>query len=88
MDIANIKEKTLIVVGAEWCAPCKSLKKLIAENDVGVSTTVVDIDLDPDTAQQFQVRAVPFLILAENGEVVRTKAGGMDLAKLKAFIEG
>lgn len=80
----------LIDFWAEWCAPCRQLAPTIQElaEEYGDKLRVVKIDVDanPKTAAQMQVRAMPTLLMVKNGAVVGQLVGRQPKDKLKQLI--
>jgi thioredoxin-like negative regulator of GroEL len=53
----------------------------------GVELINVDADTDANTARQYNVRAIPTLILLdETGEEIKRKSGGFTLGELNKFL--
>ncbi len=73
----------------EWCSPCKSLMKLIDLVTPGMSLEVkkVDISVETDLALQYGVRAVPTLVLLDDGKVVGKHVGAMTKEQLLDFLK-
>src|SRR5262245_60658897 len=83
----------LLIFSAEWCGPCKLLKKntLSAKeftNGGGaLRVTDVDIDADEKTAGRFAVSAVPTLVLlTADGKIVSRRTGYLDATYFLAWI--
>ena len=73
---------------APWCGPCMAMTpaiESIAEEFSGrAAVAKVNVDLCPDAAERFGIRAVPTIIFFRNGESVEVIAGARskeDLAK-------
>jgi HEAT repeat protein/thioredoxin-related protein len=84
----------LLIFGAEWCAPCKLLKKntLAApeflEGAGALRIVEVDVDADEKTARSFKVIAVPTLVLlTSDGKIVSRRSGYADVKELLAWLE-
>ncbi|MCY2983796.1 MAG: thioredoxin family protein [Planctomycetota bacterium] len=83
----------LIVLGAEWCAPCKQLEKELELPTAEVlfrRWVVVKIDIDEEVAlaKEWQVNSVPaFRILGIDQEVYASNEGFGGLKKLVAWLE-
>lgn len=72
-------EVTLIDFHADWCGPCKTQDPIIEEleEDLGddVSFKYVDVDEEPDVANEYQVRSIPTIIVRNENEVVERFVG-------------
>jgi thioredoxin 1 len=64
----------LIDFYADWCGPCQSLLPIITElaeeNKEDIEIVKVNVDLNPELSQKFQVRSIPALFFLKDGEVV------------------
>ena len=59
----------MIVIGAEWCAACKSLKQALSSKEIGF--TYMDADENPEVIREFNIKSLPTtLIKSESGTVV------------------
>jgi len=64
---------------AAWCGPCKAvapeLEALAAQYGDAVKVVKVDVDANPQVAQQYGVRSIPTIGLFEAGELTRQIVG-------------
>ena len=69
----------LVDFSAEWCGPCKSLApilKQVAKATEGKARIIkIDVDKNPDIAQQLSVRGVPTVIIYKNGKQLWRQSG-------------
>ena len=60
--------KTMKYFSATWCGPCKSFKPVMNEiAGEGYQIAFLDVDKNKDMASQYNIRAVPTIIIEENG---------------------
>lgn len=80
MEIKNFKEDVLeatlpVLVDfyADWCGPCKMvapvLEELESEYGDKLKIVKVNVDKEPQLAQQFRVVTIPTMMVFENGEI-------------------
>ncbi len=87
----EIKNKTSVVMldfYADWCGPCRMVGPIvheIAEERNYITVGKLNVDNDPDLAQNFGVMSIPTIVVLKNGEEaaravgVRTKQQLLDI---------
>ena len=95
LDSANFENavkdtSTPVVVDfwAPWCGPCKAIAPILEEiaEEMGdqVKICKVNVDNNSDIATQYEIRAIPTILLFKNGEVAETIVGLTSKDDLKA----
>jgi thioredoxin 1 len=78
-SIINGTKPVLVDFYATWCGPCKTMSPLLKQvkDKVGDEATIIKIDIDKNqpAAQQWQVTAVPTLLLFKNGKLLWRQSG-------------
>jgi thioredoxin 1 len=80
---------TLIKFEADWCSPCKTMDEVMKGFDydaLGVRFARVDVDSEDGMvlAQDFNVRAIPALLLVDDHDGVIDRSSGL---KTRQWIE-
>ncbi|HZI33718.1 MAG TPA: HEAT repeat domain-containing protein, partial [Candidatus Binatia bacterium] len=83
----------LLIFGAEWCGPCQLLKSRTLSSpdflrqDKPLHVAEVDIDANQKMAQDFNVEAVPTLILlTADGKIIERHTGFMEATALSQWL--
>jgi thioredoxin 1 len=91
-EVLKSKVPVLVDFSATWCQPCRAIAPLVdqlaGEYEGRVKVTALDIDESPATAQKFQIRGVPTLLLIKEGKVVAQQVGAVPKAKIAAMMNG
>ena len=68
-DIENGARPALLDFYASWCGPCRMLRptlEAISEERSDVKVAAVNIDENPDLADEFDITSIPCVILFKN----------------------
>lgn len=93
-EFAEVQEKNVALIdfSAGWCGPCKMLAPILEEVSEKMSESVtfynVDVDENPDLAQQFNVTSIPALVILKKGEKAEMQIGFQPKDRIEAFIKG
>lgn len=71
---------------ATWCGPCKQLAPIVEKMEKKYAGKIafsrVDVDAEPQLAEQYNITAMPTLVFIKGGEVIDVAVGLMSEAEL------
>jgi thioredoxin 1 len=89
-DVIQSAKPVLVDFSAEWCGPCKMMPPILKEvkDRMGDAVTIIKVDVDknPQAAQQYNIQGVPTLIVFQNGEVKWRQSGVIPAGQLEQVL--
>lgn len=89
-QVKNSDKTVLLDFYADWCGPCRMVSPLvdeIAEENPGYLVAKINVDNEPELAQEFGVSSIPTLVVMKNGKITNQSAGAKPKAQILAMLE-
>ena len=88
-EVMESDKTVLLDFWATWCGPCRMIAPVleeVAQEREDVKVCKIDVDKEPELAQQFQIMSIPTLIVMEQGRVVNKALGAMPKNSVLALL--
>lgn len=90
-EVLHSEKPVLLDFWATWCGPCRMVSPIvdeIADETSDIKVGKVNVDEQPDLAQQFQVMSIPTLIVIKDGKVTNQSVGAKPKAAILDLLKG
>jgi len=88
-EIVKANDNVLVDFFATWCGPCRMLLPLVEqvmeEEKSWLKVVKINVDENPELANEFKVRSIPTLVLFKSGEVSKINTGFLPKDELLKF---
>ena len=89
-SVKNSSKAVLLDFYADWCGPCRMVSPLVEEiaaENPQYLIGKINVDKEPELAQQFKVLSIPTLAVIKNGAVINRSVGARPKTEILAMLE-
>ena len=89
-EVLHSDRPVLLDFWAPWCGPCRMVGPILEEiarerSDIKVGN--VNVDEQPELANQFGVMSIPTMVVLKNGKVVNQAMGARPKGQILALLQ-
>ena len=89
-EVLQSDRPVLLDFWAPWCGPCRMVGPIldeIAREQAGIKVGKVNVDEQPELANQFGVMSIPTMVVLKNGKVVNQAMGARPKGQILALLQ-
>ena len=82
--------KHILYFTADWCNPCKKTRPIVEElnrEQIMAKFFIIDVDVEPEMAQDFEVRSIPTFVLIKDNKEIHRVTGAKTRQQLEELIK-
>lgn len=88
-EVVQSDKPVLLDFWATWCGPCRMVSPIvdqIADERSDIKVGKIDVDEQPELAQQFRIISIPTLVVMKDGQIANKAVGAMPKEEILALL--
>ena len=84
-EVLHSDRPVLLDFWASWCGPCRMVGPIldeIAEEREDIKVCKINIDEEPELANEYQIMSIPSLMVLQKGKVINRSVGARHKAQI------
>lgn len=88
-EVVQSDKPVLLDFWATWCGPCRMVSPIvdqIADERSDIKVGKINVDEQPELAQQFRIISIPTLVVMKDGQIANKAVGAMPKEGILALL--
>ena len=88
-EVVQSDKPVLLDFWATWCGPCRMVSPIvdqIADERSDIKVGKINVDEQPELAQQFRIISIPTLVVMKDGQIANKAVGAMPKEEIRALL--
>ena len=88
-EVVQSDKPVLLDFWATWCGPCRMVSPIvdqIADERSDIKVGKINVDEQPELAQQFRIISIPTLVVMKDGQIAHKAVGAMPKEEILALL--
>ena len=88
-EVVQSNKPVLLDFWATWCGPCRMVSPIvdqIADERSDIKVGKINVDEQPELAQQFRIISIPTLVVMKDGQIANKAVGAMPKEEILALL--